>query len=59
MYSKSEIIEMIWRQFPVDLTEKYLTKLLKSTDDELNESMIKACGVRIERIGSKFILNYN
>jgi hypothetical protein len=59
MYSKAEIIEMIWRQFPVDLTEKYMDKLLKASDEELNESMIKACGGRLEKIGSKFILNYN
>jgi nucleoid DNA-binding protein len=59
MYTKSEIIEMIWRQFPVDLSEKYIEKLLKASDDELKDSMKKACGANLTKIGSKFIINYN
>ncbi|MFA5300411.1 MAG: hypothetical protein WC389_19675 [Lutibacter sp.] len=59
MYTKAEIIEMIWRQFPIYLTEKYMDKLIKASDEELNESMIKACGARLEKFNSKFILKYN
>jgi len=60
MYSKSEIIEIIWRQFPIDLNESDLEKLsLKITEQDMIDGMKQACGADLVKMGSKFTLKYN
>jgi len=58
MFTKSEIIEMITRQYNVRQTviDYMITNLMKLSDFEIRNEFKTACGIELQKFGTMYCL---